>query len=332
MRLLQHLDLHKISALQRLPKCIGDLKSVQTMVLSNLSILKELPREIGAMSALKSLRIVSCAIEALPPSFGQLHVLETLEMIDLPALTDIPDEVGRGLSALKRFILSECSSLKALPSLKGLHALKTLELQQLGSLQGVPSMMHLTSLQWLGVVRCAPVRDIPSLDTLTGLKTLVVTFEDGSHSKFVQSLSLSLPCLQQLHHLELRSDASESDTLHVLRSLKAWPLPLLTIVVTSKYGCGELTMSPFMCKQLGLPEHYRPYQSSKAILDFFRWQQQKVAAFAAGTHARMGAESRVALLNDLSLIMIADEILGGWSLIKEWQSTEHEEGAATAEA
>ena len=56
-----------------------------------------------------------------------------------------------------------------------------------------------------------------------------------------------------------------------------------------------------------------------AILQHWRVQQQKVAAFASGLHARLGVVSRVSSLNDVALVLIADEVLGGWSLLKLWQ-------------
>ena len=53
-------------------------------------------------------------------------------------------------------------------------------------------------------------------------------------------------------------------------------------------------------------------------LDFFRGEQSKVVAFAGGLHVRLGAVSCVSWLNDQTLVMIADEVLGQWSLVKEW--------------
>ena len=44
-----------------------------------------------------------------------------------------------------------------------------------------------------------------------------------------------------------------------------------------------------------------------------------MAAFASGLHARLGAASRVSWLNHAALVLIADEVLGGWSLLKLWQ-------------
>jgi len=53
-------------------------------------------------------------------------------------------------------------------------------------------------------------------------------------------------------------------------------------------------------------------------LDYLRVQQQKVAAFASGMHARLGAASGVSWLDEQALVMIANEVLGGWGLLEEW--------------
>jgi len=48
-------------------------------------------------------------------------------------------------------------------------------------------------------------------------------------------------------------------------------------------------------------------------------QQQKVAAFASWMHAQLGAASGVSWLDEQALEIIADEVLGGWGLLKEWR-------------
>jgi hypothetical protein len=48
-------------------------------------------------------------------------------------------------------------------------------------------------------------------------------------------------------------------------------------------------------------------------------QQQKVAAFASGMHSRLGAASGMSWLDEQVLVMIADKVLGGWGLLKEWR-------------
>jgi hypothetical protein len=44
-----------------------------------------------------------------------------------------------------------------------------------------------------------------------------------------------------------------------------------------------------------------------------------MVTFASALHFRLGAASPALALNDPVLVLIADEILGGWSLVKEWQ-------------
>jgi hypothetical protein len=36
-------------------------------------------------------------------------------------------------------------------------------------------------------------------------------------------------------------------------------------------------------------------------------------------HVRLGAESHVSTLDDVALFLIADEVLGMWSLLKHWK-------------
>ena len=57
-------------------------------------------------------------------------------------------------------------------------------------------------------------------------------------------------------------------------------------------------------------------------LSGMRVQQHKVAAFASGMHARLGAASGVSRLDDQTMMMIVEEVLGGWGLLKEWRQQE----------
>jgi hypothetical protein len=59
--------------------------------------------------------------------------------------------------------------------------------------------------------------------------------------------------------------------------------------------------------------------TNATTLDYFRVQQQKVTAFASGMHWRLGAVSGVSWLDEQTLVMIVDEVLGGWGLLKEWR-------------
>jgi len=53
-----------------------------------------------------------------------------------------------------------------------------------------------------------------------------------------------------------------------------------------------------------------------SILEFWRVKQHKVAAFASGLHVRLGAVSQVLSLNDVAIVLITNEVIGGWSLLK----------------
>ncbi len=46
--------------------------------------------------------------------------------------------------------------------------------------------------------------------------------------------------------------------------------------------------------------------------------QDKVTAFESGSQRRLGAASEVSRLNEQTLILIADEVLGRQGLRKEW--------------
>jgi len=102
--------------------------------------------------------------------------------------------------------------------------------------------------------------------------------------------------------------------LAIGRAIKAWPLPLLHDVE------GHLRLSTCW-RALGLPAAAADEDWTNATtLDYFRVQQQKVAAFASGMHWRLGAASDVSWLDEQALVvMIADEVLGGWGLLKEWR-------------
>ena len=64
-----------------------------------------------------------------------------------------------------------------------------------------------------------------------------------------------------------------------------------------------------------------------AILSFFRMQQHKVAAFASGMHARLGAQKQM-------LAVIADEVLGQKNCkhwLSQWERQVREQGSEEEE-
>jgi hypothetical protein len=160
---------------------------------------------------------------------------------------------------------------------------------------------------------------MPCIEALTALHELRLYVADYAHgSRAFTALSRSLPCLQQLQVLGLGASGvvalQAGDVLAIGRALKAWPLPLL-------HDVEGWSLRLSTCWQaLGLPAAAADEDWTNATtLDYFRVQQQKVAAFASGMHWRLGAASGVSWLDEQALVMIADEVLGGWGLLKEWR-------------
>ena len=113
--------------------------------------------------------------------------------------------------------------------------------------------------------------------------------------------------------------------LQVLRSFKAWPLPKLESFsmchCQSQAGYGyRLGFQSQLLEKLGLPES--SCSNMGQLLDEMRTDQAKVLAFVSGVHMRLGAGSPVALLSEQELMIIADKVLGAWTLRTEWQQCE----------
>jgi len=266
-----------------------------------LKALQELP-DLSGLTSLESLKIWDCdEIKALPTGIEQLVVLKEITLRNLAELEELPDTLGR-LTSLERLTLAGCSQLHALPA----------------------SIMHLSRLQHLSIVRC-PLQDMPCIEALTALRTLDLGVADYAQgSRAFKALSRSLPRLQQLNTLHLGGDGRvglrAEDVLAVGRALRAWPLPLLRDLQDDDDAQRGMRLGTCW-QELGLPAAGADWTNA-TTLHFFLLQQQKVAAFASGMHARLGAASAVSQLDEHALAMIADAVLGGWGLRKEWQTHE----------
>ena len=291
---LGSLTIAECGKLRALPRGIGKLGALRELTLWGLNELQEMPDLIG-LTALGSLTIQWCGkLRALPRGIGKLGALKELTLQWLNELHEMPDTIGR-MTSLEHLTLASCSKLRTLPA----------------------SIMHLSRLQKL-CISDVPLEDMPCIEALTALHELRLDVADYAHgSRAFTALSRSLPCLQQLQVLGLGASGvvalQAGDVLAIGRALKAWPLPLLHDVE------GLLRLSTCW-RALGLPAAAADEDWTNATtLDYFRVQQQKVAAFASGMHWRLGAASGVSWLDEQALVMIADEVLGGWGLLKEWR-------------
>ena len=311
--------------LKSLPASLGQLGALKQLTLAWLDGLEVLPEAVVRLTSLGSLTIEYCyKIKTLPRGLGKLGALKQLTLWGLPELQEMPDLIG--LTALGSFTIQYCNKLKTLPrGLGKLGALTQLTLQGLEKLQEMPDLIGLTALGSLKLecgrkLRALPggLGELPCIEALTALHELCLDVADYAQgSRAFTALSRSLPCLQQLQVLDLRASGvvalQAGDVLAIGRALKAWPLPLLHDVE------GHLRLSTCW-RALGLPGAAADEDWTNATtLDYFRVQQQKVAAFASGMHWRLGAASGVSWLDEQALVMIADEVLGGWGLLKEWR-------------
>ena len=315
--------------LEEMPDVSG-LTSLEDLTIEDCR-LKTLPTSMGQLGVLKKLTLRGLDMEKMPVIIGELGALKELTLHDLPELKEMPDTLGR-LTALEHLNIWVLAKLEEIPdTLGGLTSLEILTLSECSLLKALPaSIMHLSRLQHLEVIEC-PLQDMPCIEALTALRNLHLDVTDYTQeNRTFKSLSRSLPCLQQLDKLLLRvntepdqngysdhMDVRVEDVLAVGRALRAWPLPLLHHV--EDYG---MDLSLRACRQaLGLPAAAADW-SNATTLEFFRVQHHKVAAFASGLHARLGAASEVSRLDEQALVMIADEVLGGWGLLREWRQME----------
>jgi len=102
--------------------------------------------------------------------------------------------------------------------------------------------------------------------------------------------------LRHLQRLELH-ELGEDDVLNIGRSLRPGPYP-------SKWR--------FMCIAVSRIDGKRCTAG---------WDNMAiVSAFSATClHAQLGAASWVSFLIDVALVLVADDVLGGWGLLKMWQ-------------
>ena len=298
---LQQLTIQKCAALGELSDEMGRLTGLHTLQLEGLNALDHLPTSVERLTGLQRLKIAGCgALVELPEEMGRLKGLEELELADLNALDHLPASLG-GLTGLQHLMIRQCGALGELPESIGL-------------------MKALKSLQ----VGWTPIRDMPaSMEALTALVCLTV-FQCGDSSNAYQTLARCLPSMQKLKGLYLIPETEDS-RLQIGRCLRAWPPPDLS--QGSYFDVGDNTVCKYHSflrghwRALGLPAEAAEWRDNE-IVEHFRVQQSKVTAFASGLHRRLGAGSMVSQLDEQLLVLVADKVLGGWSLKREWREQE----------
>ena len=297
--------------IREIPASIGELGALRELRLQGLTNVEELAEGMKRLTGLEVLCVEGCGMQAVPGWIGEMGGLRELTLGKL-AVEELPEEMGR-LPGLQTLELKYLGALEEVPaSVGGLTGLESLEIDQCYALGELPaSTGRLTGLLELYVWNTA-MRDMPaSVEALTALRRLTVG-GCGHSSKAYKTLARCLPSMRLLGSLDLRTEAEE-DGLAIGRSLRAWPPPRFR-ECSKSYASGELRLRGHW-RGLGLPAEAAEWRDIR-IAEHLREQQSKVAAFASGLHRRLGAGSMVSQLDEQVLVLIAEEVLGGWSLMR----------------
>lgn len=163
---LEELILDKCKSLSGLPNTICKLQlNLWNIQMRECKAMTELPLDIGSCRALRQLSLPKCvSLTTLPDSIGNLSNLEDLILTKCKLLADIPESIGRCI-ALSLLDLRNCKKLVHLPATMGqLQMLRSLDLSSCKTLKELPeSFGRLKNLKDIDVSNCLVLADIPAL-------------------------------------------------------------------------------------------------------------------------------------------------------------------------
>ena len=112
------------SGLSSLTERLGELKTLQTLNLTNCTGLVSLPDRLGELETLQTLNLGYCSgLVSLPERLGELKTLQTLNLERCTGLVSLPERLGE-LKTLQTLDLDYCTGLVSLPDLSGLAQLE----------------------------------------------------------------------------------------------------------------------------------------------------------------------------------------------------------------
>ncbi|XP_048440606.1 disease resistance protein RPV1-like [Pyrus x bretschneideri] len=169
--------LHMVdTAVTELPESFGMLSSLMVLKMGKTLQKRErteeinfiLPTSFSNLSLLYELDARACNISGKVDDFERLSSLETLNL-SRNSFCSLPASL-RGLSVLKKLLLSHCKKLKSLPPLPS--SLDEVNIANCTSLESISDISNLQNLVELNLTSCDKVVDIPGLECLNSLVRL----------------------------------------------------------------------------------------------------------------------------------------------------------------
>jgi len=321
------------SVLLELPEWIGNLRALQTLHLI-LYAVKQLPLSLWELTGLRELELCVDGLECLSAEIGNFTALCKLDL-GFHNMKKLPASISK-LTNLQSLTI-DSTALKEVPFLGNLVNVQSLKLYNLFCISELPSELwnmtgltslvisapgvetlsssigQLTGLETLKIIACSFVQLPESFKFLTSLQQLTLSKTrrpeggPGNQKKccVFKTLAVALPTLRQLRDLNLEKDPwgrgnvvlRGNELPMIASSLKAWPLPFLLDIHSTDNGVHLNSC----WRELAMPVDAAEWDNV-TTLRYFREQQENVAAFVSGQHARLGASCRASCLNEQVLL------------------------------
>ncbi|XP_059627160.1 disease resistance protein RPV1-like [Cornus florida] len=247
---LQQLQCSDYQKLVEIPRDIGKLSKLETLVLRSINI-RSLPGEIAALRQLKLLDVYLCenlqSILGFPSSLVELSLSGCNSLEILPDLSNVKNLLELSLEGCEKLTevqglgklelltsldISECDKLASLDVLEQLTSLTSLEMRCCKYLEKTPDLSKLKRLKRLDAYDCPKLIEIQGLDKLESLEDL--TMSDCISIARLPNLSN----LKKLARLEL-------DNCKKLRKIKGLEA-LESLKVLDVSGCISLKSIPHL--------------------------------------------------------------------------------------
>ena len=245
---LHSLDICNCSAIHKLSECLGELCSLEQLIIQSCDSLSSLPQSMGHLTSIQELRIEECpALHQLPECLGEFSSLRTLHVRDLPNIKSLPQSLQR-LTSLQDLIIYDCDELQELPECLGdPRSLQKLEISGLPRLACLPEFMcRLTSLKQLWIKNCLGLTSLPmGMKSLSSLENLEVKWCSGIKS--LPEGIFGLPSLQTLEISEFPEIKSLPEGIKCLTSLQILRIDNCPGIKTLPKGIKSLTALKQLC-------------------------------------------------------------------------------------